>query len=911
MSVIDAIRIVGPLDEGTFRVRELQGSEGLSEPFCFTLQLTADKDADIDFSQVVGQAATIVIDPEANRSEALGSRYIHGIVTSLDDLGADDVFAYYEMEIRPPLWLLSKRINCRVFQQMTVPQIIEEVLNGSNAVIRLHETYYAHNYCVQYRESDLDFLSRIMEEEGIYYFFTHDETSCYLNIADSSTVSLDLPENSMVAYDRTAKGTRSDERIHSWRFRQQIGSTAYRVWDHSFEMPDSNLEATAAASSSVVAGAGQYRLDIGSSQNLEIFDYPGAFAQRFDGVSSEGGDDSATLQSVYQQNAQTAKIRMQEESANCLRASGASNVRRLCPGYLFQLTNHAKAAGSYLIRRVVHSAKQSASRSDSSDAQAYENSFECLPAALAYRPPRRTTTPTILGTQSATVVGPTGEEIFTDKYGRVKIQFRWDRYGDNTESSSCWVRVAKPAAGSSSGFVAIPRIGQEVIVAFLEGDPDAPIIVGSVHNADTATIFDLPTEKKRTSLKTTSYQGSSSEYSGFVIDDTSGSEHFQLRSQNNMTSDVMNDHYMQIGSDHYVSVGGSKTEAVGSNHTQYVPSTKKVAVGYSGSIASSDAPWSFSSDTGSGSGGDATLGEYTTIVLGIDSTIVAGVCDQIVVPLRINIDVGVRAACCTAVSMDYVLGYRYDWVTGTRSDYTWGTHSIGASTSMTVSTGTSFELDATTSIVLAATTSIELYATTTVEIYAETTMTLGSTSDMTLAANGTMQISAIGADSNGVVITGSDQSTYMSIMQVNEEGFALGVDSYTADTSSWSFTGIPSLVIGPSMVALQFSDTCFIALSASALVIKLSDSCFIMMSDDKITIGSASMVQTIEGELEQKVGSLNVETGSSSSDSTSSASANLDTTVKELTLDDIVLPQSVNYLMAKAWGNLPPGFSGL
>ena len=832
------------LPEGTFSVREFRGTEGISDLFRFELDLTADSGADVPFEKLLGAAASLQLRGVPDRVGAEAApRWFHGIVSSFGELQADSEFAHYRLELAPSLWLSTQRVGSRVFQQMSVPTILEEMLAEYRPVIDLRATYHEHNYCVQHDESDFTFLSRLMEEEGIFYWFTHDAHGHHLHVTDASASNPLLPEEKRVRFDSSGGGIRPEERIGRWRKSQKLGPASYRVWDHSFELPSDNLEALEQVPSTVRAGAVSHQLDLGRSRRLEIFDASGSYAHSFDGVDPSGSEQPGAVEKVFDQNRNTARIRMQEQTAASFGIEGASDCRRLGPGYRFELADHPKANGSYLLKRVEHRARLASERSGDSDAVLYENRFECLPDDLDYRPPRRTPRPTISGVQSATVVGPAGEEIYTDCYGRVKVQFRWDRFGRNDIGSSCWVRVAQASAGKGIGMVATPRIGQEVVVCFIDGDPDRPLIVGSVHKAEQSTVFDLPSEKKRTTLKTQSYSSGSDDYSGMVIDDTSGSEHFQMRAQNDMTTDVLSDHYQQIGSNHIVSIGGSKAEVVGSDHSQYVPSNKKVVVGMSASTTSPDSPWSFDSAvSGSGSGGDSyedsssatttlgdiTIGAYTTIIFGVDSKVVVGALDQIVAPVRVNVDVGLRASACILVAVDFVVGWNVQVTVGNRYDYSTGTHLVQGG-----------------SVNIKANATIDAL----IDLESAKWIALRSVSGTTIKSRG----------GNGISMEGTDGINTSAMLALDGNGARLGAVDRAEYDGAIDWKAIPGVAIDDTSAELHFNADCYVRITGGAIELRSSSACYIKLDGDDITMRAANITLQTEGTLSEQVGSLEVQ----------------------------------------------------
>jgi type VI secretion system secreted protein VgrG len=449
------------------------GTEGLSQLFSFELDLLASNDTAVPFDQLLGQpfTATLALNGQV--------RYFSGICSSFSEGARAGSGTMYRAQLVPQFWLLTKRRQSRIFQQLSVPDVLNRVLADLNVSFQLQGNYQPRNYCVQYRESDFDFASRLMEEEGIYYFFTHTADGHQLVLADTPQGHPDVPAPSTVLYDRTP-GQRP-LLVSDWLKTQSLSSGLVTLWDHSFELPHDHLEGDATIQESAVAGQVTHALHLGANDKLELYDYPGEYAKRFDGVNPGGGDQPGELQKIFADAQRTAGIRMQEEAAQGLEIAGASTCSNFIGGHRFSLDGHFDGNGPYVLTSVQHTVSVPDPRGPRAS---YSNSFTCIPFSLPFRPARKTPKAMVGGTQTAVVVGPAGEEIYTDKYGRVKVQFHWDRQGKNDASSSCWIRVGALHAGSESGFELVPRIGWEVIVAFEEGDPDRPIITGSVYNTD-------------------------------------------------------------------------------------------------------------------------------------------------------------------------------------------------------------------------------------------------------------------------------------------------------------------------------------------------------------------------------------------------------------------------------------------
>ncbi|MGH3055284.1 MAG: type VI secretion system tip protein TssI/VgrG, partial [Gaiellaceae bacterium] len=315
----------------------------------------------------------------------------------------------------------------------------------------------------------------LMEEEGIFYFFKHTSSGHQLVLANTPDSHPAVPGSATITFDPNATQKSPAQVVYQFEICQEIRSGKYTLRDYSFQEPEQNFEVQATIQDSVQVGTVTHRLGVGGNDGFEIYDYPGGYAKRFDGIDPGGGD------SILLDGQRTVGIRMEEEALPSLQVAGAATARQLTAGFQFALQRHFNGDGPYVLTSVEHSAQ--APNVDSGDLS-YTNQFTCIPLALPYRPARVTPRPTA-GTQTAVVVGPAGEEIFMDRYGRVKVQFHWDREGKSDANSSCWIRVGALYAGRQQrGVVDVPRIGDEIVVAFEEGDPDRPLITGSVYNAD-------------------------------------------------------------------------------------------------------------------------------------------------------------------------------------------------------------------------------------------------------------------------------------------------------------------------------------------------------------------------------------------------------------------------------------------
>lgn len=492
-----ALRVTTPLGPDKLLITQFTGTERISELFKYELHLLAENSVKIEFDKLIGQKILVELDMPGKKK-----RFFSGICSRFSAGRRDDTFTHYRMEVVPQFWLLTRRVQSRIFQHITVPNILKEVLKGLDVKSDIKGNFFERDYCVQYRESDFAFASRMMEEEGAYYFFEHTAKGHTLVVANTPQGHVDLPEYPKAIYEEATGGTRDDMRIIEWEKVQELRSGKVTLWDHSFELPQQNLEAQKTILETVSVGKVTHKLKVADNDKLELYDYPGAYAQRFDGVDPGGGDRAADLKKIFEDNARVAKLHVEREAAASLTIRGASDCRQFCVGHRFTLERHFDADGAYYLTGVTHDARLGADyRSGSGDTVAYSNKFTCLPIALPFRPPLKTPKPTVAGTQTASVVGAAGEIITCDKYGRVKVQFHWDRQGKKDLGSSCWVRVSQNWGGAEWGGMFIPHHGQEVIVDFEEGDPDRPLIIGRVYNAESMPPLGLPANKTKNAIR--------------------------------------------------------------------------------------------------------------------------------------------------------------------------------------------------------------------------------------------------------------------------------------------------------------------------------------------------------------------------------------------------------------------------
>ena len=554
------MKLTTPLGPNAFILVGLEGREAISQMFYFELRTAwVDQTKLVPFDQLLGKKVTV----EISFTDTNNKRYINGMVSRVTQHERDEVFTYYALEVVPELWLLDRKLCSRTFQHITVPDILRQLLTGMDVEYQIQGTFEQREYCVQYRETDLAFASRLMEEEGIYYFFKHTSSGHQMVLADTPQSHPALPFLPTVIWEEKAHDSMEEDRVFAWSKGQEIRSGKFTAWDYTFEMPTKNLEADKTIMDSVTVGTVSHKLKVANNDSLELYEYPGGYASRFDGINKSGGEQPDKLEKVFEDNTRTVGIRMQAEALSSLLIRGRGVHAGFTAGHTFDLTKHYSDDGTYVVTSVQHDAEQPVSAADAEEEFKYTNGFTCIPSALPFRPPRVTPVPSVRGVQTATVVGPSGEEIFPDKYGRVKVQFHWDRVGTDDVNSSCWVRVATFWAGQQWGAVHIPRIGQEVIVDFLEGDVNQPIVVGSVYNADLMPPWTLPDNKTISGVKSrSSPQGGADNFNMLSFEDKMGSELVSFQAEKDLTSLVKNDESREVRHDRVTKIKNDETQTV-------------------------------------------------------------------------------------------------------------------------------------------------------------------------------------------------------------------------------------------------------------------------------------------------------------------------------------------------------------
>ena len=561
MSLPRVAVVKSPLGD-TLSLAAMHGYEELGRPFRYELDLTTT-DPDIDFNAILGQTMTVELELHDG-----STREFTGHVTEFSLAGGLGRNVLYRAVLRPWLELLNYRRNCRIFQRMTVPDVIKQVFREagfSDLEDRLSDSYRTWEYLVQYRESDLAFASRMMEQEGIYYYVKHADGVHTVVLCDSASAHEPVPGYESIPYYPPEMQRRDRDHIDSWNLTRHIKPGIVSANDFNFERPSANLIAQRTEPEEK-AGA-----------HYDDFDYPGEYVDL-----SEGNKE--------------VRVRIEAHHAGSELVQATGDARGLSVGATFTLEKFPRSDQNkeYLVVQANHHIRVNADESGlASGEAAYRCELTAMDGARPFRSARTTPRPLVEGPQTAIVVGPAGEEIYSDEYGRVKIKFHWDRLGKGDENSSCWVRVAQIWAGTGFGGMHVPRIGQEVIVDFLEGDPDRPIITGRVYNFENPVPYELPAGQTQSGIKSRSTKGGApSNFNELRFEDKIGNELVSMQAEKDLSVTVKNaesrsvgaNRSTGIGTDDALDVGANRTATIGADDTETVVASQTVSVGASQTI---------------------------------------------------------------------------------------------------------------------------------------------------------------------------------------------------------------------------------------------------------------------------------------------------------------------------------------
>ena len=504
---------------------KLSGREAMSESYALTLTLLGT-DARLDRSRLLGQPVTVTI-PTQN---LLTPRYINGKVTRVAVSAVELTgtrYAVYQLTVEPDLWPMKRDRNLRIFQGQTVPQIVKTLLGEHqvNLEDKLTGSYRVWDYCVQYQESSLDFISRLMELEGIAYHFSHEADKHTLVLTDAATQHQPFSGYEVIPYHQTPSGGSTDEEgISQWALEDSVTPGIYSLDDYDFRKPNAWLFQAQQNPASPKPGS------------IDVYDWPGRFVE--------------TGHAEFY-----ARIRQERWQVEHQQIQATATAAGIAPGHIFTLTNAPFFSdnGEYLVTATGYHFEENRYASGEGET-IHRTDFTVIPAAVSYRPAQSTAWPRTYGPQTAKVVGPQGESIWTDKYGRVKVKFHWDRLAKGDDTSSCWVRVSSAWAGQGYGGVQIPRVGDEVVVDFINGDPDRPIITGRVYNEASMPPWALPAAATQMGFMSRTKDGSVDNANALRFEDKAGAEQVWIQAERNMDTSVKNDETHSVGGarSHYV-----------------------------------------------------------------------------------------------------------------------------------------------------------------------------------------------------------------------------------------------------------------------------------------------------------------------------------------------------------------------
>lgn len=548
-----------PLGDDVLLLRTMSATESLGALFEYSISALST-DPGLDAGQLLGQSVTVKLElPDDSRRE------FSGIVTRFGLTGLVGRHYEYQLTVHPWLWLLTRSNNVRIFQNKTVPEIIQAVVQPYTPDLRQNvtATYEPREYCVQYRESDFAFISRLMEEEGLYYYFEHKNGKHTMVLTDGDTAHSASASHPTIVYRETLSGNIDLEAVTRWQFSEQVQPSKVVYTDYFYDQPTQDHSSR---STEVNVGGRP-------SSSVEYYDYNVGM-----GPNNVPYNDNAQIGKRGDLRQHYASVKAKEFAMRERHVAGESNARGITTGCTFTLQDFPRddQNAEHLVISTNIQLGYGEYEGNSGSAPYFSCQFTAMHGKLGYVPAQRTPKPRVGGPQSAVVVGP-GGEIYTDELGRVKVQFRWDREGQSNDQSSCWVRVSSPWAGKGWGMLSLPRIGQEVIVDFLEGDPDLPIITGRVYNTDQTVPYELPTYATVSTIKSRSSEnGGTSNFNELRFEDKIGDEYIWLQAEKDFKQLVKNDSFVDIGNDAHVNIKNDRKEKVGNNqHLEIVTDSKQ------------------------------------------------------------------------------------------------------------------------------------------------------------------------------------------------------------------------------------------------------------------------------------------------------------------------------------------------
>ena len=555
------VSVTTALGSDVLLFHSMSGSDQLGRLSEYRVQLLSTRN-NLKIADVLGKTMCIHVDLPGDTV-----RHYNGVVTRFCSTGWKGEFSSYEATVHPWLWLLTRSSNCRIFQDRSVTDIVKEVCSdpvyGSLidlSIGALSGTYAALPYCVQYRETDFNFVCRLLENAGIYFFFTHDESKHTMVLADSYGAHAKINGYDKVEFSgRDKPKAPGRESVFAWSSGGEIQSSAYVLNDFDFQKASSSTSGALLVKATIAAAFSQ--------PAYEMYDYPGLY------------ESAATGNAL-------ARGRMESLHGQCEQILAETNARGLFPGGLFALVQHPRDDQNreYLVTKASYDIVGDTYATHGAPTPLiFDCRFSAVGQDYSYRPLPITPKPFVQGPQTAMVVGKAGEEIWTDQYGRVKVQFHWDRLGHENEKSSCWVRVSQSWAGKGWGTIFIPRIGMEVIISFLEGDPDRPLVTGCVYNADAMPPYALPANQTKTGIKTNTSKGGGG-FNEIRVDDKKGDEEIFIQAEKNFQRIVKNNDTLKVGfekkdkGDQSIAIKNDQNLDVGGNQAVTITGDQKITV---------------------------------------------------------------------------------------------------------------------------------------------------------------------------------------------------------------------------------------------------------------------------------------------------------------------------------------------
>ncbi len=552
------ISVETPFGADALQLTEVIGKEVIGRSFLYQLTMLSE-DENLDPNKIVGKKINFSLELLNGEKSHYSGYVCHFRAASPQPVGTKKgALREYYADVVPWFWFLGKTTDCRIFQNKSIPEIISQVLadhdNANYSLSKLVKSYPKHEYCVQYRETDAAFVNRLMHEAGISFYFEQSQDDHTLMLSDDKTSYQPCTEAAVEFNSHS----RANDHIFQWEKATQFSSGKYSQRAYNFKTPSTDLTTSANGLS-----------DISETKKYEIFDYPGEYYEKSDGTPE-------------------TSVRMEEAEARENTISASSHCRSFFAGGTFKLKKYdvkAEEKKEYLITELNFHVSDKTQTNLSYADQDYSNNFSCIPKSVPFRSSHATYKPEIRGIQTAIVTGSAGDEVYIDEYGRIKVQFHWDREGKRNENSSCWIRVSQTWAGNGWGAVFHPRIGQEVIVSFIEGDPDRPLITGRVYNGEQVLPYDCPQNKTQSGIKTRSTTGGNpSTFNELRFEDKIGSEQVYIHAEKDLDTVVEHDETLSIGNNRTKVVGVDEKNDIGSNRDTNIGNNDTLSVGNNISI---------------------------------------------------------------------------------------------------------------------------------------------------------------------------------------------------------------------------------------------------------------------------------------------------------------------------------------